>query len=843
MQNKFIFNTAKHFFYIVILIVSVMSTQFFSGCGGSDEEVELTKREKDSMVVYIDLQKAFSLYKKALTYNETGDIEKAKESFDASLKFLNDIDDSLLASNENYFWKQDFNELARSVVEDYLITQTEISESSLVFEFAKKIPVSYEKIEHITIDKDPLPGGNDVPFIKNAAVEQYIEFFSNTDRGRMFVDKCFYRSGKFFPLMRKILKLNNAPEELIYLSVQESGLNPTIVSRAGAVGLWQFMPATGVSYGLYQDGYRDDRRDFEKATDAAAHLLKDLYRTFDDWYLAFSAYNAGPGRVKKAISKSGSRDFWTLRYNLPGETKNYVPSIIALSFIFRNPEEYGFKDIEYGSPIAFDRVNIQCNISLQKISDLCGSDIETIRELNSEIINDEIPQYDVPYQIRIPHKSFDTFAANYKNSTDIDKSGNFSPEFAGNEVSGFSGNVASVEYKVKDYDPVDVRTIGSSNGKKKVLHEYRKQQLLSAIAVYYDVRPTDIRLWNNLSYGNLLKANQKLDIYLTEENYKKLYGKKEDFGENSNLTADKSGSENNIKTETDDTEEDDSALDAENESEPVISNNKDNKSNNNEKPVPVVVPEQTTSTAPPVYSENNNSTENNTGIPSTSEEQISPDGTSADQTESQQAEEETEYVEETVTEQPQTSEPEVKSVSNNNKAGSKTYIVSEGDYLSGIASNNGVSVNDLMEWNDLKSDKIMVGQKLKIYGSNSKTSVHVVKEGENLTMIADEYDISLSELKELNNLNDDKILIGQKLKVIVSNTVSTNKKTTTKTSGVKKTYKVKKGETLASIAGSFDISVQNLLKWNNLKSDKLLVGQILKLYDDGSSAKVRKKKN
>lgn len=836
MQNKFILKTGKRFYLLAVLIISLTFSQFYSGCGGSEEEVDISLRQKDSMIVYIDLQKAFSLYKKALSENESGNIEKAKESFDASLNFLNEINDSLISKNENYFWKQDYNELARSIVEDYLITQTEISENSLVFEFAKKVPVTFQKIEHVSADKDPLPGGIDVPFIKNSAVEQYIEFFSNTDRGRMFVDKCFYRSGKFFPLMRKILKLNNAPEELIYLSVQESGLNPTIVSRAGAVGLWQFMPSTGVSYGLYQDGYRDDRRDFEKATDAAAHLLKDLYKTFDDWYLAFSAYNAGPGRVKKAISKSGSKDFWTLRTYLPGETKNYVPSIIALSFIFRNPEDYGFKDIEYGSPVAFDRVNIQCSISLQKISDLCGSDIETIRELNSEITNDEIPQYDVPYQIRIPHKSFDTFSANFNKSTDIDKSSNFSPEFAGNEVSGYSGDVASVEYKVENYEPQDIRSIGSSNGKKKVSHEYKRKQPLSAIAVYYDVRPTDIRLWNNISYGSLLKTNQKLDIYLTEENYKKLYGKKEDFGESSNITANNPDSkDNNLKTETVNTEEDDSAVDAENETEEVNEDIVKSK--------PEVVPEQTTATSPPVYTKNNNSTENNTDVSTKSEEQTSPDQTSADQTESQQAEEETEYVEETVNEQSQTSEPETRTVSNNNSKGSKTYVVAEGDNLSGIASNNGVSVNDLMEWNNLESDKIMVGQKLKIHGSNSKTAVHTVKEGENLTIIADNYGISLTELKELNNLTDDKILVGQKLTVLVTSETVAEKKNTTKTSGVKKTYKVKKGETLASIAASFDIPVQNLMKWNGLKSDKILVGQVLKLYDDGSSTKVRKKKN
>jgi len=126
---------------------------------------------------------------------------------------------------------------------------------------------------------------------------------------------------------------------------------------------------------------------------------------------------SGPGRVNSAIRKSGSKDFWILRAHLPGETKNYVPSILALSFIFRNPEMYGFTDLELAKPISFDRANIKSSLTFQQIADLAGTDLESIRELNTELTNDVTPDYGSIYQIRIPHGTYKTFAENYKNAS------------------------------------------------------------------------------------------------------------------------------------------------------------------------------------------------------------------------------------------------------------------------------------------------------------------------------------------------------------------------------------------------------------------------------------------
>ncbi len=799
MHNKFKLHAFKCFFYFGLLLLTLSLSQFFSGCSGSDEVEELTQRDKDSIDVYAKMQKAFSLYREALVYNESSDEQKANSHFESALRQLNEINYELISDPENYFWKQDYNELAQSIVEDYLITQSEIIQNSLVFEFAKRVSVNYEKIEEFSADREPLPDGSDVPLIRNSVVDGYIEFFSNTDRGRSFIDKCLYRSGKYFHLMREILKFNNAPEELVYLSVQESGLNPTIVSRAGAVGMWQFMPSTGYAYGLGSDGYRDDRRDFEKSTDAAARHLKDLYRTFDDWYLAFAAYNAGPGRVRSAIKKSGSNDFWVLRGYLPGETKNYVPSILALSFVLRNPEEYGFNDIEYGTPVSFDIVNMQCELSFQKIAELSETDIETIRDLNPELTNDFMPDYDVPYQLRIPHKSFKKFASNFENASDINK-GSYTPEYAGDESGPVANSLASVQYKVKNYEPDDVHLIGSTDGKMKVTHKFKKKEALASVAVYYSVRPVDIRIWNDLNYGTYPKSKQELAIYLSAEKYKLLQGLNNP-DENANL----------ISENTDNSTP----------SEEKIENKNEEK--NSEAPPPAVDTNPPAQVETPVYIAKNNTSENNDEysdesldafVRANSNENVSDNSNSETTKEPESLDETTSSTDGSVSyeqteSQPTTKKQVTKEVSTFKNNSATTYVVSEGDNLTEIAGTYGVSVSDLKEWNGLDDDKILVGQRLKIHPSNSntKTSIHTVSSGENLTMIANQYGLSLSELKDMNDIDGDVIFVGQKLRVINN---GSDHKTNRKTSGVKKTYKVRKGDTLASISDETDISIRDL---------------------------------
>ncbi|KXK03490.1 MAG: Membrane-bound lytic murein transglycosylase D [Chlorobi bacterium OLB4] len=766
----FLENCLKIALRLFLFSLVLSASYFMIGCSSSEIETD-TQRIKDSIEVYGYLDKAFGQYIDAMEQVENYDDEKASKLFEKTLQSLNAIDYRLLDAPGNIEWRQNFDELAKSVVQDYLNTQSNIPKKSLVFKLADELRIHYTEIkemEETDFVNEPLPDGDDIPLVRNEAVDGYIDFFTNTERGRNFIDRTTYRSGKYFPIMRKILRYHEAPEENIYLSIQESGLDPKIVSRAGAVGLWQFMPSTGAAYGLFQDAYRDDRRDFEKSTDAAARHLLDLYRSFDDWYLAWAAYNAGPGRVNSAIRKSGSRNFWTLRSYLPGETKNYVPSILALSHIFRFPEEFGFTDLEYANPISFDRVFINAELTLQQIADMSGSDIETIRELNSELTGDVTPVYDVPYMIRIPYDSYDKFAEAYEKSDDFQKHGMETPEYAGNEL--FSvGNVASVRFSVTGYNPQDPRRVVSTHGKTQFNYYFQEKDLLSVIAIKYGVRPTDLRIWNNLVYGINPEPKQSLIVYVNSEPTGS-----DDEGVNSNTGT------------TDELETIDESL--------HTLNNDDLKT------------------------------------PSITDLQV---------TREPEAEVETEQTEdkfvqtETVTEEIKhetTSEPDVKTETTKKevkpKEKKRVYMVTEGDMLSTIASRFGVRVSDIKQWNGLESDKILVGQKLKIYSDNDseeKNIVHTVSVGEHLTMIADKYGISVSDLMNWNDLSTDVIYVGQKLRLSAQKT-SYKKDNSPK----QHTYKVKPGDNLSDIANSLGVSLSKLMEWNNIKNENLIkVGQYI----------------
>lgn len=776
MEKTFLTNHKKRFFYYLEIITSfIIISSFLSGCTGTKEpELDVT-RQKDSLGIYTVIDKAMLQYKQSLTLNENEQKTKAKDAFEQTLTILKKVDNRVLDNPKYSDWKKDYVELAKSVVQDYLYTQSNIPEKSNVFKFAKKYGIEYETNKQYSESEgtEPLPDGSDIKLIRNKPVDEYIEFFSKTDRGRGFMDKSFYRSGKYFPLMRKILRYNNAPEELIYLSVQESGLNPTIVSRAGAVGLWQFMPSTGNSYGLYQDNFRDDRRDFEKSTDAAARHLKDLYRSFGDWYLAFAAYNAGPGRINNAISKSGSKDFWEIRAYLPGETKNYVPSILALSFIFRNPENYGFKDIEYAQPLAFDRVTIKGELSLEKVAEFSGSDIETIRDLNSELTKDVVPEYDVPYHLRIPHGTYKTFVSNYQKSPEYEKNGKITPEFAGNEQQGFVTEVKEVTYKVKNYDPGEPRYVGVSTGKKKLSYTYKGTEQLSNIADSFYVRPTDIRIWNNIPYATSPKPNQELAVFLSDKMYKKFYGIKDEPKEDN---------EKNKTLDTASTKNEGSLF------EKLKEKKNQTETNNNKEKV-----------------------------------------------------KEKEKVEKEKVEK------------KNTESNYQTYVVKSGDFLSKIADEYDVTVNQLKEWNNISGDKITVGQKLKIYSNSkviekqetkekntkSKTS-HIVQEGENLSTIADKYGLSVKNLMDWNDLDNDIIVPGQKLTLIEP---KQNKKIKETKTTKAKTHTVKAGENLTSIAEKYNITVKQLKDWNDIKGDVIQPGETLTVSQPKETNKKEKEQN
>src|SRR5467141_5250288 len=252
-----------------------------------------------------------------------------------------------------------------------------------------------------------------LPLVMTDQVAGYINYYSN--RGRGTLERALARSGRYEDMIRRTLQEEGVPQELIYLAQAESGFHPLAVSRAGARGMWQFMGSRAKGYGLERSWWVDDRQDPEKATRAAAHHLKDLYNQFGDWYLAMAAYNSGPGGVQSAVRRTGYADFWELykRNVLPKETRNYVPIILAVTIMAKNPEQYGLDDVNRDQPIPYDTVKIDYPIDLRLVAQCVNASQADLQDLNPSLLRLSTPK-DGVFELHVPagtKKNFETAVA------------------------------------------------------------------------------------------------------------------------------------------------------------------------------------------------------------------------------------------------------------------------------------------------------------------------------------------------------------------------------------------------------------------------------------------------
>ena len=236
-----------------------------------------------------------------------------------------------------------------------------------------------------------------IPLVTNSQVESYIRYFQG--KGRKGFNIWLRRYVQYKDLMLPILEQYDLPEDLIVVSMIESGFDPKAVSKAKAVGLWQFMYSTGKQYGLDRNWYIDERQDPIKSTHAAAKYFKDLYKEFEDWYLVLAAYNTGPGRVNRAVKLHETSDYWQL-YSLPKDTKNYIPYYLSSAIILQNPEKYGFK-IPKSNPLKFDEVKIEKSSDLNVLAKAADTKVSTIKKLNPELRQPATPN-NGPYTLNIP---------------------------------------------------------------------------------------------------------------------------------------------------------------------------------------------------------------------------------------------------------------------------------------------------------------------------------------------------------------------------------------------------------------------------------------------------------
>ena len=238
-------------------------------------------------------------------------------------------------------------------------------------------------------------------FTLNPLIQQYINYYQGP-RGRATMENGLRRSGQYMKLARKIFAEEGVPLDVTWLGQVESAWKPKAVSWAAASGLWQFIPSTGRMYGLRQNAYIDERNSFEQATRASARHLKDLATRYNgNWELAMAAYNTGAGNIDRAISRAGTANFWMIYPYIAQETRNYVPNILAVILIAKNPEKYGFKGIKPDASMAYDIVRVPTATSLQLVADASDTSIDHIRLLNPELKRDVTPRGDT-YDVRIP---------------------------------------------------------------------------------------------------------------------------------------------------------------------------------------------------------------------------------------------------------------------------------------------------------------------------------------------------------------------------------------------------------------------------------------------------------
>jgi membrane-bound lytic murein transglycosylase D len=250
---------------------------------------------------------------------------------------------------------------------------------------------------------------SDLPLVMNDPVASFINFFSKSKAGHGTIVASLDRAGRYKDMIERVLKQEGVPQDLIYQAVAESGFRPQAVNpRSGAGGMWQFMPF-GV-YGLSRTGWYDERFDPEKSTRAYAREMKKNYDQLGDWYLAMAAYDWGAGNVQRAVQRTGYADFWELykRNNLPAETKNYVPIILAVTIMAKNPKQYGLDDLSPDPPVLMDTVQTDYSVDLRLVSDITGAPVQEIEALNPSLLRMATPP-DESFDLHLPSGTKDLF--------------------------------------------------------------------------------------------------------------------------------------------------------------------------------------------------------------------------------------------------------------------------------------------------------------------------------------------------------------------------------------------------------------------------------------------------
>ena len=377
------------------------------------------------------------------------------------------------------------------------------------------------------------------PLVMNKQVEMYLNLFQT--RHRKIYETWLSRSSIYVSLMEKELKYAGLPRELIYLSMIESGYNQRACSPANAVGLWQFIDGTARQYNLDINTYVDERRDAEKSTKAAVAFLSELYREFGDWHLAVAAYNAGPGKIGKGLEKYNVSSFWELAREdyLALETKRYVPKLIAAIIIAKNPEKYGFTNVQRIRPLEYATMKVPPGISLDALAVVCKTSVKEIKFLNQELRQGKTPPNRPDYEAKIPVASQEIASRNISRLHSVVTTGFKSYRIKrGDTLSSICstyginrttllkvnnlrskrltrGQYLRIPYNTVSYQilPEGSKMALAANKSNLILHRVKAGEHISKIASRYNVTPEMIASWNGLRSVNNITVGQQLALY------------------------------------------------------------------------------------------------------------------------------------------------------------------------------------------------------------------------------------------------------------------------------------------------------------------------------------------